>query len=56
MKDFGFLLADRGEQIFFHNSELIGIDWPPAPGKRLTYNVAVDKAGKRRAVAIRQES
>jgi cold shock CspA family protein len=56
MKDFGFLIADRGEQLFFHNSELIGIDWPPAPGMRLTYNVAVDKAGKRRAVAIRQES
>ena len=56
---YGFIIADNGQELFFHRSALEGVDWEEiAPGTMLEFDVKAHATGDEpgehpRAVSVR---
>lgn len=54
-RGFGFVVADHGEQeLFVHVSAFLRDGRPPAIGEPLTFEMELDKEGRKRAVRVRR--
>lgn len=52
-KGFGFISPEGGPDIFFHVTVLVGDDWDPEPGMRVTFVEGVNaKDGRPRAEQV----
>lgn len=55
-RGFGFIAADTGgPEVFVHISELKGRGGKPHVGERLSFEIAVDGAGRKKAVSIQRQ-